>query len=381
MAQTQKKTATKKTSVKKTIPTQELSSPEKIVAKHSTMEDLLKQHAVKPPKKGEEIDAHIVSFTKKQILFDIGWKSYAVLGQLESADLSGYTPFLKEGDTVRVRVVVEESKEGYPVVSMRKFFEKGKWDILEEKQKNEEEIDVVCGEYGKGGVFVDFMGIRGVIPKIQLVKDFINSPDKLHNQKIRVKVLEVDRAKNRLVVSQKAALLGISYKDIRAEFDKITIGKTYKAKVVGFTEFGVFCEVGNIEGLIHISEISWEKVSDPRRHLKEGEELDVVVVEKNTDNYKLNLSIKRLSTDPWETVEEKYAKDKEVSGELIRKEKYGYIIRLEPGIEGLIHISKITGNETLEIGQTITVHVEKVDTKNRRMSLVLLPTEKPVAYR
>lgn len=369
-----KKTATKTTKQsEKNTPT--------VVKRPASMEELLKKQAFSPPKKGIEIDAIIVSISKKQMMFDIGWKSYAVLGKLESVDLATYLPFFKVGDTVKVKVVVEESKDGYPVVSMRKFFEKGKWNILEEKQKNEEEIEVVCGEYGKGGVFIDFMGVRGVIPKIQLSKDNISNPGVLYGQKIKVKVLEVDRAKNRLVVSQKAALLGISNKDLRAEFDRIEVGKKYRARVVGFTEFGVFCEVGNIEGLIHISEISWEKVTNPQQHIKEGEEIDVAIVEKNVDNFKLNLSIKRLSGDPWTDIEKRYPQDKEVEGEIIRREKYGYIVRLEPGVEGLIHISKITGNESLTIGQKIKVYIEKVDGKNRRMSLILLLHEKPVVYR
>lgn len=379
--------ATKKAPAKKTTTstatTQKVTAPVKKSAPKAvgSMADLLGKHSFKPPKKGTEIEGKIIAITKKSIIFDIGWKSYAVLGQLEAADLSTYLPFFKEGDQVKVRVVVEESKEGYPVVSMRKFFEKGKWDILEEKQKNEEEIDVLCGDYGKGGVFIEFMGIRGVIPKIQLTKDFINNPEKLRGQKVRVKVLEVDRLKNRLVVSQKASVLGLSYKDLRKEFDNIKVGKTYKATIIGFTEFGVFCEVGNIEGLIHISEISWKKISDPKTHLKEGEAIDVMVVEKNLENFKLNLSIKRLSQDPWSDVVKKYPTDKEFEGELIRREKYGYIVRLEPGIEGLIHISKITNDQELPIGEKIKVYVEKVDTTQRRMSLILLPHEKPVAYR
>ncbi|MGB4965732.1 MAG: S1 RNA-binding domain-containing protein [Microgenomates group bacterium] len=376
---------TKKTATKKTATATAKSVVEKEIKVKKTMSgsmaDLLSKNSFKPPKKGSEIEGKIIAITKKSILFDIGWKSYAVLGQLEAADLSTYLPFFKVSDTVKVRVVVEESKEGYPVVSMRKFFEKGKWDILEEKQKGEEEIDVLCGDFGKGGIFIEFMGIRGVIPKIQLTKDFINNPEKLRGQKVRVKVLEVDRAKNRLVVSQKASVLGLSYKDLHKEFDNIKVGEKYKATIIGFTEFGVFCEVGNIEGLIHISEISWKKISDPKTHLKEGETIDVIVVEKNLENFKLNLSIKRLSKDPWDDVEKKYPTDKEFSGELIRREKYGYIVRLEPGIEGLIHISKITNDKELPIGDTIKVYVEKVDTVQRRMSLILLPHEKPVVYR
>ncbi len=200
-------------------------------------------------------------------------------------------------------------------------------------------------------------------------------------QKIKVKVLEDDREKNRLVVSQKASALNISYKDIKKKFDEINVGDKHTATIIGFSDFGAFCEVNKIEGLIHISEISWQKVSDPRKHLHVGDEVEVVVVEKNAENLKLNLSIKRLENDPWEGLDKKYPKDKEVKGEIVRKERYGYIVRLEPGIEGLIHVSKLEGVGELEIGKEMTVYIEKIDVKQRRISLILAPEEKPVMYR
>ena len=345
------------------------------------MEALLKSHKPTKISKGQELDASIVSLSKKGILFDIGAKAYAVLGDLEVKEISTYLPYLKAGNKMRVRIVAVESKDGYPVVSMRKFFQKGKWDILKEKKEKEEEIEVVCGEYGKGGVFADFMGIRGVVPKIQLTERYINQPEKLAEQKIKVRILEVDEEKNRLVVSQKAAALGVSQKDLKEKFDKIIEGKTYKAKVLGVSEFGAFCEVEGVEGLIHISEISWEKVSNAAEYVKTGEALDVVVVEKNLTDSKLNLSLKRLTKDPWEDIEKKYPKDKEVKGTVVRKEKYGYFVRLEPGIEGLIHISKLSGEEKFESGQEVRVFVEKINNKGRRMSLLLPQKEKPVTYR
>lgn len=353
----------------------------KTTLRASSMEELLGISSSQPPKKGDQIDAKIIHVERRQMIFDIGWKSYAVLGDQETKELASYLPYFKVGDMVPVRVVVEESKDGYPVVSMRKFFEKGKWDILTDKQKNEEEIEVVCGEFGRGGIFVDFMGIRGVIPKIQLAEEYMNEPEKLYGQKIKVKLLEVDKNKNRLVVSQKASVLGISYKELKKEFDSIEIGSKHKAKVIGFSDFGVFCEIGGIEGLIHISEISWAKVANPAEHLKVGDIVDVVVVEKNLDNFKLNLSMKRLTDDPWKEIEKKYTADKSISGEVIRKERYGYIVRLEEGVEGLIHISKVEGMDELTIGKKINVYIEKIDTKNRRISLILVATEKPVAYR
>lgn len=345
------------------------------------MEELLQRAPVTPPKKGKEILAKIIQMSKRGMLFDIGWKSYAVLGELETGQLSSYSSYLKEGDSVLVRIVVEEAKEGYPVVSMRSFFDKGKWEILREKYKNEEDIEVLCGNYGKGGVFIEFMGIRGVIPKIQLTQEYMTRPESMEGQRIKVRVLEVDPEKNRLVVSQKAAVHDISHKDTKKKFDAIKVGDIYKAKVIGFSEFGAFCEVNGIEGLIHISEISWTKVINAKKFLTVGSEIDVMVVEKNTENLKLNLSIKRLQNDPWKEVEQKYPKDKEIKGEVVRRERYGYIVRLEEGIEGLIHISKFTGTEELEVGKEVTVYIEKIDTKQRRISLIPAQFEKPVMYR
>ncbi len=345
------------------------------------MELLLQQVSPASVRKGEEISAKIVSISKKGIFFDVGAKALAVLGEKEGKEIATYLPYLKEGDTVRVKIISEESKDGFPVVSMRKFFDRGKWDIVKEKKDNEEEIEVMCGEYGKGGVFIDFMGIRGVIPKIQLVGEHMEHPEKLEGQKIKVKVLEVDQAKNRLVVSQKAAVMKISQKDLRAKFDKIKVGQEYEAKVLGVSEFGIFCEIDGVEGLVHISEISWEKVSDASSYVRPGEAIKVQVVEKNETDLKLNLSLKRLTKDPWSKIEERYPKDKDVEGEVIRKERYGYFVRLEPGVEGLIHVSKLTGEEDLQVGKKVKAFVERVNAADRKMSLVLPQKEKPILYR
>lgn len=345
------------------------------------MEALLAKFSPPSLRKGADVQARIMTISKKGVVFDVGAKAFAVLGEKENKEISTYLPYLNVGDVVKARVISEESKDGFPVVSMRKFFEKGKWDIVNEKKEKEEDIEVIAGEYGKGGVFIDFMGIRGVIPKIQLVGEYINAPNKLEGQKIKVRVLEVDQMKNRLVVSQKAAVMGISQKDLKKKFDKIKVGSEYEAKVLGASEFGIFCEVDGVEGLIHISEISWEKVSDASTYVHEGETLKVMVVEKNEQDMKLNLSLKRLTHDPWSDIEERFPKDKEIEGEIVRKERYGYFVRLEPGVEGLIHVSKLTGEENLEMGQKVKAYVERVNAKERKMSLVLPQKEKPVMYR
>jgi len=348
----------------------------------SSMEELLRS-AGKLPKirKGDTVNGTVVSMSKKEAFFDIGWKTNAILISPETKELPVFMPYLKVGQPVQVRIISVEAKAGFPVVSMQGFFEKGKWQILEDHYKKELPIDVTVQGSGKGGLFIEIMGIRGVIPKIQLTRDYIQNQEKLYNSKVEVKILEVDRNKNRLVVSQKAAALGITQEKTDKTFGKIEEGKVYKGKVIGFSDFGIFCEVMGIEGLIHISEISWKKVADPRTYAKEGDEIDVVVLQKNPHDYKLTLSLKRLKDDPWDDIEEKYPKDKEVEGEVIRKEAYGFFVVLEPGIEGLIHNSKVTADSKIEVGKKVRAYVERVDKKRRKMSLVPVEMEKPLLYR
>jgi len=345
------------------------------------MAALLEKSAISNIQKGREMDAKILSLSKKNVLFDVGGKAHAVLGEKELKEITTYLPYLTEGDKVHIRIISAESRDGFPVVSMRTFFEKGKWEILEEKKKNEDDIDVICGEYGKGGVFIDFMGIRGVIPKIQLVNEYLDDPSKLSGQRIQVKVLEVDEEKNRLVVSQKAAVFNISQKDLKKKFEKIKLEEEYEGTVLGVSEFGIFCEVDGVEGLVHISEISWEKVTNASVYVKQGEKIQVLVVEKNDDDLKLNLSIKRLEHDPWKKLDEKYPKEIEHEGEIVRKERYGYFVRLEPGVEGLIHVSKLSGQEEFQLGDKVKVFIERINAKDRRMSLLLPQSGTPVFYR
>jgi ribosomal protein S1 len=349
----------------------------------SVMAQLLGESQTKQPilQKNLELEASVVSISKSSAWFNIGGKALAILGDRETKEISTYLPYLRIGEKIQVRVISPESREGHPVVSLSRFFDTGKWKILSDKKTAEESIDVICGEYGKGGLFVDFMGVRGVIPKIQLLPEYMDSPEKLSGQKIKVRVLEVDEQKNRLVVSQKAVVSTLSSKDLAKQFGDIEVGGVYDAQVLGTSEFGIFCEVSGVEGLIHISEISWEKVTDAGVFVHPGQTIKAYVVEKNIEDMKLNLSLKRLTPDPWSSIEEKYPKDKLLDGEIVRQERYGYFVRLAPGVEGLVHISKLRGSENLQMGQKIQVYVERINVSERRMSLVLPDVQKPLMYR
>jgi len=353
-------------------------------SKPSSMEELLKLGPTLPQvKRGDVMSGTIVSLSKKEVLFNIGWKTQGILVQPETKELPTFQKYLSVGQKVPVKIITLEAKGGFPVVSLQHFFEQGKWDILADHYKNEKTIEVEVKTKGKGGLFIEIMGIRGVIPKIQLTREFMQNPDSLYSKKVNVKILEVDKEKNRLVVSQKAAALGLTQSKLKKLFEQIKEGETYDCKVIGFSDFGIFCEVNGIEGLIHISEISWKKVSDPKTYAKEGSTIKAMVLKKNEHDYKLTLSLKRLEQDPWDEIETKYPKDMEFKGMVTRKEAYGYFVRLEPGIEGLIHNSKINADTTIDVNKNIAVYIERIDKKNRKMSLVpaSTSTDKPLMYR
>lgn len=253
--------------------------------------------------------------------------------------------------------------------------------MLAEKKKSGDDIEVTALEVSKGGLLVDWQNLRGFIPATQLDSAFSSNPAVLIGKKVKVKVLEIDPSINRLVLSQKAASLGISPDVLKDKLAKIKINNTLKGIISGIAPFGLFIDIDGLEGLVHISEIAWEKVENPNELYKVGEKTEVVVLEVNKDEGKLNLSIKRLTPDPWKNILDRYPVDSTINGKVVRIAPYGAFINLETGIEGLIHISKIPGGSEPKVGDKVECIVEKVDPVKRKISLTPVPTQKPVGYR
>src|SRR3989338_3827575 len=242
-------------------------------------------------------------------------------------------------------------------------------------------MEVTGLETAKGGILVDWQGLRGFVPSTQLETQFATSPMQLLNRKIKVKVIELDQAINRLVLSQKASVLGVTPSAQREKLKKIKPDDVLKGNVSGIAPFGVFVDVDGIEGLVHISEVAWEKVENLSSLFKVGNKTEVMVLDINETDGKLNLSIKRLTPDPWKNILDRYPIESAVSGKVVRSAPYGIFVQLEPGIEGLLHISKITPGEEPQVGEPVECLVEKIDTAKRKISLTLVPKEKPVGYR
>lgn len=352
-------------------------------AEPQTMEELLSMTGgfTLGLKRGDTVEGKVVSNGAREVLIDIGKKSFGVIANWELEQVKDYAATLKIGDTVVAQVVNPENDMGYTVLSLRKSTSARRWKILAEKKESGEDIEVAGIEVTKGGLLVEWQNLRGFIPATQLDQSVASNPASLIGKWINVKVLEVDPAVNRLVLSQKAAMLGISPGTLRTRLEQIKPDDILKGTVSGIAPFGLFVDIDGLEGLVHISEIAWEKVENPGDYFKVGSQVEVKVLDVNLDEGKLNLSIKRLTPDPWKDILDRYPIDAVVHGKVVRSAPYGSFVQLETGIEGLIHISKLPAGSEPKIGQDIECVIESVDPIKRKISLTLIPTEKPVGYR
>lgn len=389
------------------------------------MAELLAATGYKIPslKRGQEVIGTIVSITRSEILIDIGAKSEGIVSGRELDFVRDIAAQIAVGDQIEATVVYPENDSGQVVLSLRKISGEKRWQELEEKLKNGEDIDVVALEVNRGGIICDWQGLRGFLPASQLSSPrgeaSLGASARLADLIGRIlsaRVIEVDRQSNRLILSQKQP----NKQELEALvklLSKIKIGQKVAGVVTAVLPFGIFVEInvqeGNkgtksmkstkgetepsnasrtsstsdtprtskLEGLVHISEISWEKVEDPARLFKVGDEVEVMVIAKDEQAGRLSLSLKQLTEDPFSQIAKKYSKDQEVTGTISRLTPFGVHVSLEGGIEGLIHISKIPPNANWQIGQPVECTIEGVDLKFRRISLMPVIREKPILYR
>lgn len=356
-----------------------------------TMEELLAQtgYTLKGLKKGDVVEGTIRRVSPKEITVDIGRKTECVVIDRELETYKEVLMALKPGDKVICQVIVEENDRGNPVVSLRRNIFEKRWTELAQKQKSGETIEVLFKEPVRGGILVDYGGIRGYIPQSQLDSELSKQLDKLTGRRVAVKVVEVDQATNRLVFSQRQAVEGEALVKQKEILSLVPVGESVQSTITGVVPFGAFAKftvtkdgaTHDVEGLIHISEIAWEKVDHPNEYLKVGDTLKVKVVGVDEKTGKLTLSLKQLLPDPWEHVLDMFEKDSVVKGKVSRVTPFGVFVTLSPGIEGLIHISKLAPGQEPKAGEEINCTIEDIKPDLRKVSLSMTLTEKPVGYR
>lgn len=356
-----------------------------------TMEELLAQtgYQLKGLKKGDVIEGTISRVSPKEITVNIGRKTECVVIDRELETYKDALMALKSGDKVAAQVIVEENDRGNPVVSLRRNIFEKRWSELTQKQKDGVRVEVLFKEPVRGGILVDYGGIRGYIPQSQLDSEMSKQMDKLTGRRVTVKVVEVDQATNRLVFSQRQAVEGEALAKQKEILALVPVGESVQSTITGVVPFGAFAKFTvtkdgqshDVEGLIHISEIAWEKVDDPNSYLKVGDSLKVKVVGVDEQTGKLTLSLKQLLPDPWDHVLDMFEKDTTVKGTVTRVTPFGVFVALIPGIEGLIHISKLAPGEEPKAGEEITCTIEDIRPDQRKVSLSMTLTEKPMGYR
>lgn len=351
-----------------------------------SMEDLLA--TVQPEsfgvKRGDRVKGKITAVKNRAIYVDIGAKSDAVVDGAEFDFIKDYLSDLKVGDDIEVTIKVTESDKGQILVSMKDAANEYGWQYFESKVNTDETVTVFAKELNRGGaVVVAPFGFFGFIPGSQIGDKYDGDPDKMIGKKIKVKVLEVDQSKNRLVFSERLVSEPnvVNLEEVTAK--NLEIGAEFDSKIVRVEPFGLFVHVEieagedkrvTLEGLVHISEISWEKVERVDQLYRAGSVIKVKLI--NKDEGRLQFSIKRLMPDPWMEIEKKYTKDEEFEGTVTKIASYGALVKLEAGVEGLVHISKLTGGVNFVEGDKIKVYVESIDVAKRKMSLGLVMSDK-----
>lgn len=344
-----------------------------------TMAELLAQtgHEIKGLKRGEEIEGVIASLSPKGILIDIGAKTEGFVLEKDRKILNDLLTTLKVGDRVKAQVLSPESEEGYAVLSLRRQRKAKAWQELVEAALEGKTIEAIILEGTRNGLLVEYVSIRGFIPSSHLTSPQQQLTPGKH---LQVKVLEASPKDNRLIVSEKLA--SINVENLKKEFTKIKINSTIPGTVTGVTKFGLFVNVGeNLDGLVHISEVSWKKSEDLEKQFKIGDKVEVLVTNVDRQNLRLNLSLKQLQPDPWFEISKKFVVDREVAGIVTKASKAGVFVALEDGLEGMIHAKKIPLGREFTEGEKVTCTIESVDVVKHRISLIPVLKEKPVGYR
>lgn len=337
-----------------------------------TMDELLaaEDASLKQLTQGEVVNGTVLTIRKHEVLIDLGPHGIGLVPRREI----GFSRALNEGDEVSASIVDSELENGQVLLSLRKAAKDKGWDELAAKMESGEIIDVSPYDANRGGLLVEFDGVRGFLPVSQLSAEHyprVGSSDKeeilqrlnsLINQPLKVRILDADRKANKLIFSEKEAVK----EGLVARFEKLAVGDSVTGVATGVVDYGVFVNVEGIEGLVHISEISWERVNNPNDYVKVGQTIEAKIIAIDKD--RLSLSMKQLTEDPWMSEVDQFKSGDKVEGTVTRITPFGAFVQISPAVEALVHVS--------ELGEGDSADPEKVFTLNERKEFVVLEVEK-----
>ncbi len=329
---------------------------------------------------GEIIKGTIIQVRDKEVVVDVGFKSEGIIPIDEFRDNRGHV-HVKIGDKVEVFLEETENSDGYVVLSKDKADKAKVWEDL---AKVHQEDGVVTGrviERVKGGLAVD-IGVRAFLPGSQIDIRPVHNLETMMHQQIKVKILKLNRMRNNVVVSRRVILEKELEGKRKETLGRIQVGTTMKGVVKNITEYGAFIDLGGVDGLLHITDMSWGRISHPSEMVMVGDETEVMILKFDAETKKVSLGLKQKSADPWKDIAEKYPVGSKVKGKVVSLTDYGAFVELEEGVEGLIHVSEMSWTRKIKhpskvvaVGDNVEAQVLDVNTEKKRLSLGLKQTE------
>lgn len=339
---------------------------------------------VEQPERGDILTGTVLTIDNQGLIVDVGLARDAVVPRGD-LDRLGNEFSCELGDEIPVMVLRLEDNDGNLVVSVSQARQIKDWNRAEEYLESDEIVEGIITEANRGGLIVPFGNLRGFVPAshvMDLPRGLDENERKLHmsqliGKKISVKVIEVNRKRRRLVLSQREALSGRRALRKEALLAELQEGEVRKGIVSGLRDFGAFVDLGGADGLIHISELAWHRVRHPRELLNVGDEVDVFVLRLDLEGKRIGLSLKRLQPNPWALVDEMYHVGQLVQGEVSRVTQFGAFVSLEPGIEALLHTSQMSDpapedpSQLVREGQSLIMRVISIESHRQRLGLSL----------
>ena len=329
---------------------------------------------------GEVVKGIVLQVSESEVIVDVGYKSEGIIAIEEFRDETGKVN-VKMGDTVDVLLEKTEDKEGYVVLSKEKAEKMKVWDDVERAYQERRIVTGRVIERVKGGLAVD-IGVRAFLPGSQVDLRPVRNLDSLRGQELRMRVIKVNKKRGNIVLSRKAVLEEENAEKKRDTLETLEEGKVLMGTVKNITEYGAFVDLGGIDGLLHITDMSWGRINHPSEVLNVGDEIKVQVLKFDRETERVSLGYKQLKADPWTTATMKYPVAARVKGKVVSLTDYGAFVELEEGVEGLIHVSEMSWSKKvkhpskiLTVGQEVECQVLGIDQEAHRISLGLKQTE------
>ena len=349
--------------IEKKAPIEETQDPSVM-----SMEDVDKTLVQLRP--GQIVTGQVVQISDDEVCVNVGYKAD---GLIKKSDLSSTD--VKIGDEIEVEVVKVNDGEGNVLLSQKNIINRKAWEDICAKEEAGEFVDGIGKEAVKGGLLADVEGVRTFIPASQLSLRYVEKIDEFVGQPMKLKIIEIDKAKKRIVASRKAVLMAEEAEKKKHIWETLEVGSIVKGTVRRLADFGAFVDIGGVDGLVHVTDLSWGRVKHPSDVVSVGQEIDVKILNVDPERERISLSYKQTQPRPWTVAADKYPVGSVVEGKVVRITTFGAFVELEPGLDGLVHISQCAltriakVEDAVNVGDIVRVKVLDVNTEAKRISL------------